>query len=219
MNFDSKYYDPIRPIRAVRASPSHARAGGATCAWEGCDAPAFFRAPLTAKELQRGAYAPLRNAPLRWLCAAHIGPFNQAFNFFEGLSDDAAGQWQQDALTGHRPTWSRSGAQSKDAPDPAAWRQFMRDAQAAFEAQRTGRAQAEHREQAASPLSAGQRRALQVLDLPPDASPSMLTQRYKQLLKRYHPDCNGGARRYEQELARTLQAYHYLKASGFGRAA
>ena len=36
--------------------------------------------------------------------------------------------------------------------------------------------------------------------------------RYKQLIKKFHPDANGGDRKYEARLQRTIQAYEYLKS-------
>jgi len=216
MNLDSKYYDPIRRSRAAPQEEDAAHeAHAARCAWEGCLKPAAHRAPLTARQLRHA-----RGVAPRWLCAEHIGPFNRSFNFFEGLSDTAASQWEQDALTGHRPTWRRHGSKN-----PGSWAHLFDAADAALrdildrDAARP-RAHAERTPPPRTPpVTAGQRRALDTLNLPADASLTMLTERYKQLLKRYHPDCNGGARLYEQELARTLNAYHYLKASGFGRAA
>ena len=31
--------------------------------------------------------------------------YNQSYNFFAGMSDDAVARYQKDALTGHLPTW------------------------------------------------------------------------------------------------------------------
>jgi len=39
--------------------------------------------------------------------------------------------------------------------------------------------------------------------------------RYKELVKRFHPDANGGDRAAEDQLRKVIQAYDYLKKSGF----
>ena len=39
--------------------------------------------------------------------------------------------------------------------------------------------------------------------------------RYKELVKRLHPDANGGDRSLEDRLREIIQAYHYLKSAGF----
>jgi hypothetical protein len=39
--------------------------------------------------------------------------------------------------------------------------------------------------------------------------------RYKLLVKRHHPDANGGDRSLEDRLREIIQAYSYLKSVGF----
>jgi DnaJ-class molecular chaperone len=40
--------------------------------------------------------------------------------------------------------------------------------------------------------------------------------RFKELVKRHHPDANGGDRSTEDRLVEIIQAYNYLKSVGFG---
>jgi len=63
------------------------------------------------------------------------------------------------------------------------------------------------------PLSDGDRRALKVLGLEVDADRRVLRQRYSELVRRYHPDRNGGDRSHEQALAKVIEAYQSLKGS------
>ena len=53
------------------------------------------------------------------------------------------------------------------------------------------------------------------LDLDGDESGTEIKSRYKDLVKRLHPDANGGDRSSEDRLRQIIQAYHYLKAAGF----
>ena len=39
--------------------------------------------------------------------------------------------------------------------------------------------------------------------------------RFKELVKRHHPDANGGDRSSEERLREIIQAYNYLKSVGF----
>jgi DnaJ-class molecular chaperone len=39
--------------------------------------------------------------------------------------------------------------------------------------------------------------------------------RFKLLVKRHHPDANGGDRSAEDRLREIIQAYNYLKTAGF----
>jgi DnaJ-class molecular chaperone len=38
--------------------------------------------------------------------------------------------------------------------------------------------------------------------------------RFKELVKRHHPDANGGDKRSEDKLREIIQAYNYLKQAG-----
>ena len=60
-----------------------------------------------------------------------------------------------------------------------------------------------------------QRRALDVLGLEADAKRADIKARFKVLVKRHHPDANGGDRTSEDRLREIIQAYNYLKSAGF----
>ena len=62
-------------------------------------------------------------------------------------------------------------------------------------------------------LSGDDRRALKVLGLDTDADRRALRQRYSDLVRRYHPDRNGGDRSKEGELQKVVEAYQSLKGS------
>jgi hypothetical protein len=60
-----------------------------------------------------------------------------------------------------------------------------------------------------------QRRALDVLGLEGDAQRADIKAKFKVLVKRHHPDANGGDRGSEEQLREIIQAYNYLKSAGF----
>jgi DnaJ-domain-containing protein 1 len=57
--------------------------------------------------------------------------------------------------------------------------------------------------------------ALQVFDLAPPFTLVRLKARYKELVKKHHPDANGGDKAAEERLKIINQAYSTLKASYF----
>jgi DnaJ-class molecular chaperone len=59
-----------------------------------------------------------------------------------------------------------------------------------------------------------QERALDVLNLDPTATLHEIKARYKELVKRFHPDANGGDRGAEERLKQVIKAYGVLRASG-----
>jgi DnaJ-class molecular chaperone len=61
-----------------------------------------------------------------------------------------------------------------------------------------------------------EREALAVMGLAGDADRTRLRQRYSDLVRRYHPDRNGGDRSQESRLQRVIEAYQVLrKAAAF----
>lgn len=56
-------------------------------------------------------------------------------------------------------------------------------------------------------------RALKTLDLPVDADPIAIRRRYAALLRKFHPDQNGGDRRHEKALQAVVAAYTELKTA------
>ena len=51
------------------------------------------------------------------------------------------------------------------------------------------------------------------LELDGQATQAKIKTRYKDLVKRHHPDANGGDRSSEDKLREIIQAYNYLRAN------
>jgi hypothetical protein len=180
------------------------------CQWPGCEAPATHRAPK----------GRLRASEYWQFCLEHVREYNNSYNFFAGMSEDAIAKYQKEALTGHRPTWKMGsvGGQRGGSRDRAAFRDSGWQAHDPFSlfgesGSRTGthaRSAPEGRR-----IFNAQRRALDVLGLEGDARRADIKSRFKVLVKRHHPDANGGDRGSEQQLREIIQAYNYLKSAGF----
>ena len=56
-----------------------------------------------------------------------------------------------------------------------------------------------------------ERRAFDALRLPLDADRHQLRKRYSELVRKYHPDRNGGDRSYETRLQAVVDAYQLLR--------
>ena len=179
------------------------------CQWPGCDAPATHRAPkgrLRASEYWR-------------FCLEHVREYNNSYNFFAGMSDDAIAKYQKEAITGHRPTWKMGsiGGQRAAKRDRAGVRGEWEtnDPFSLFgEAGARWSSQAKRVVEGRTVLNA-QRRALGVLGLEADAKRTDIKSKFKVLVKRHHPDANGGDRTSEEQLREIIQAYNYLKSAGF----
>jgi hypothetical protein len=203
MTTNSPLFDRIR-VKPDRDRRVRSELPG--CQWPGCGAPATHRAPkgrLRASEYWR-------------FCLEHVREYNNSYNFFAGMSDDAVAQYQKDDITGHRPTWKMGslGGQRSGAGRPG----FRR---AGWAAEDPFELFGEGRSSRAKPASEGrkilnaQRRALETLGLEGNASRTDIKMRFKMLVKRHHPDANGGDRGSEDRLRDIIAAYNYLKSAGF----
>jgi hypothetical protein len=180
----------------------HGRVEGRTaqCAWPGCDAPGEFRAP--------GDTRPVFNGPgdWRWLCLDHVREFNSGYNWFDGMTPDEIAAAQNPYGGWDRET--RAFA-SNGADRPPRWADFA-DPLDAIGA-RFKAAQPQERKDG-KPLSEGDRKNLRTLGLDVDADRKQLRQRYSELVRRYHPDRNGGDRSHEKALSQVIEAYTALRS-------
>jgi DnaJ-class molecular chaperone len=55
-------------------------------------------------------------------------------------------------------------------------------------------------------------KALHTLDLDAKATEASIKARYKDLVKRHHPDANGGDRSSEEKLREIIKAYNFLRS-------
>jgi hypothetical protein len=180
------------------------------CEWPGCTGPATHRAPKGRE--QANEY---------WrFCLGHVREYNSSYNFFSGMNDDAVAKYQKDALTGHRPTWKMGSIGGKRTRRAAA-RDFRDgnftgdDPFSLFGEAGSRRTSQPKTGSEARKVFNAQRRALETLGLEDDASRADIKAKFKTLVKRHHPDANGGDRGSEAQLREIIQAYNYLKSAGF----
>ena len=203
MGLDSKYFDRLRTRRkrAAEAEPA-----APTCQWDGCDKPGAHRAPVG------------RNAEGQFFlfCFEHVKEYNKGYNYFSGLSDGEIARYQKEAITGHRPTWSVGvNKAAKNSPlhsdmrsgthrvrDPFGFVQGRGGDGARFEPQ-------------ARKLKSLEAKAFDTMGLGANATAKDIKSRYKELVKKHHPDANGGDRGSEDRFREVIQAYQLLKLNGF----
>ena len=128
------------------------------------------------------------------------------------MSDHDVGHYQKSAITGHRPTWSLGHNPWSYRRDVAAdkpssgFKSRFKDGFGLF-----GEEPAPNRK----PIRNAERKALSALGLDETAEPKDIKVQYKLLVKRHHPDANGGGKAAEEKLREIIQAYDYLKRAGF----
>ncbi len=202
MKLDSKYFDRIR----VRPSEEKIlRDHVPECDWPGCTALGRHPAPKGRD----------RDGEYYHFCMEHVRVYNKSYNYFEGMADADMRQWLERNVTGHRPTW-RVGAN--------AWAFRPTGRTPRHGGYRHGAAWKDHfdlfgrQETAAAPprrrLAPAQIEALHRLGLDETADRATIKAQYKKLVKRFHPDINGGSRQGEDILREIISAYHALRKAG-----
>ena len=203
----SKFFDSIRikPNKLSAKAQARAREEQMACEWAGCQNKGPHRAPKGRE-----------NSREYWhFCLDHVREYNQSYNFFQGMNPEDVARYQKDALTGHRPTWKMgANGDARYSPDQAQKRSGragyysrIRDPFGMF----GDRAGQPPRQRTAKPLEA---KALETLGLDTKATGADIKSRYKELVKRHHPDANGGDRGSEDRFRDVLQAYRVLKQAG-----
>ena len=166
------------------------------CEHEGCENAGEFRAPRGRDSL-RTYY---------WFCLDHIREYNKAWNYYAGMSREEVEHHVREDIVGWRPTWpvglrGRFGRGGRFY-DPFG---FFKGGEAD--------AEAENAESLANEYAPDTKegKALAQLNLRPPITFSAIKSRYKELVKRHHPDANNGDKGAEEKLKIINEAYGILK--------
>lgn len=171
--------------------PPGAEARG--CDHPGCLEAGDFRAPRSRDALRE----------YYWFCLDHVRSYNAAWDFFKGMGPDDIERFRRADVVGGRPSWPLGARGPKgfhyelghDQLHEALRRFFFDDAQP-----RPRR------------VPTAEEEALAVLELDGRATAAEIKARYKELVKRHHPDANGGDKAAEDRLKTINQAYTFLKS-------
>ena len=179
------------------------------CEKPGCENGGEFRAPKSRQTL-RDYY---------WFCLDHVREYNKSYNYFSGLPDEAVAKHQKDDMIGHRPTWfvgvnawSRSRASKGGARRNGFAHRFTTSDPFGLFPEREAKTKPGTAE--ARPIRRAERKCLRQLNLEDTATKADIRARFKELVKRLHPDHNKGDRSSEDKLREVIQAYNYLRQAG-----
>ncbi len=159
------------------------------CDHPGCAGEGEYRAPKARDQLNQ----------YYWFCLDHVRAYNSAWDYYKGMGPDEIENEIRHSTTWNRPTWPM-GAKT-------AHRRFhfaSDDPLSAFD-QAGDDAAPRH-----PPSQTPEQTAMSMLDLKPPITIAILKRRYKELVKRHHPDANGGDKAAEERFKDINQAYHLL---------
>ncbi len=207
MKLDSKFFDRLR-VKPDAAKLLHDACPA--CEWQGCSEPGLYPAPKG-----RG-----KEGEYHRFCLDHVRQYNKGYNYFAGMPDDDIAKHQKEDVIGHRPTWfvgvnssgRNRGARAGEKRNGFAYRFATEDPLGLFGARKPQ--EQKLNQEPERPLRRAERKCLRQLDLEDGASKAEIKTRFKDLVKRHHPDLNRGDRASEDKLREVIQAYNYLRQAG-----
>ena len=147
-----------------------------------------------------------------WFCLDHVREFNAGYDWFEGMSADEI-LHAQSPIAGWRSE-NRTFSADAGIDGMPRWADFSDPLDAISGRAASIKARAAGNRTVYSKFSPGEEEALNVMGLQvDDTDRQTLRRRYSELVRRYHPDRNGGDRSHEAQLGRVVEAYQLLKKS------
>ena len=161
------------------------------CDHPSCGQPGDFRAPKSRDQLNQYYF----------FCLAHVREYNQAWDYFSGLSPEEVENYTRDATVWERPSWplGQWGINERKLRDKA-MRDIFGDAPTEEKANMSN-----------APMPLAEREALATLELSPPVEFSAIKAQYRILVKKHHPDLNGGDRENEEKFKNINQAFATLR--------
>jgi hypothetical protein len=170
------------------------------CDAPGCAGHGEYRAPRSRSALTE----------YYWFCLDHVRAYNAQWNYYAGLNEAEMERQFRADTTWWRPTWpfgARSGFYGRLRDGVAfPYGAFGPDDDWDRERVRSGDGKNGMRPRPGSAES----QALAVFELAPPVTRDIVKARYKVLVKRHHPDANGGDKDAEERLKVINQAYSAL---------
>ena len=160
------------------------------CQVPGCREDGIYRAPVARDRLNE----------YYWFCLDHVRAYNLSWDYFQGMNESEIERQRRRDTVWERPSWPFGHFGEGHGPDGPHVRDpfgFFSDGPGAAPP---------------GPMDEEQK-ALAVLDLKQPVTFEDIRARYKFLVKKLHPDANGGNPEAEERLKAVNQAYAALKIS------
>ena len=161
------------------------------CDWDSCKEIGAYRAPVEKDNSKK----------YRLLCLNHIKIFNKSWNYFQNMNDQEIEFFIKSDLTWHKSTKTFG---SSDNFFSMLWNNALDDKLNIFKS-------SNFRDFKKTKVSQQDRDALQVMELNDEVKWEKIHSKFKELVKKYHPDKNQGNKKFEDKLKTITLAYSQLK--------
>ena len=162
------------------------------CAWENCFEIGEYRAP-TEKD---------NSKKYKLLCLIHIKEFNKNWNYFSDMTESEIFDFLKSDMTWHKPTQSFS---SSDNFFKILWNNALKDdvKSANFINKKNNLKKFK--------FNNNDIKAFSVLGISVGLKWNKVQEKFKKLVKKFHPDMNSGNKKFEEKLKVITLAYTQLK--------
>lgn len=181
-------------------TPFDASGNNKLCEFPTCTLKGEYKAPYSPQALRKW----------RWFCLNHVREYNKAWNYFSGWSEAEIEAWQREDLTGHRPTWPLGKGTNNINITDNLKSHFKNFADDWFNHQDSTKKEKTSKEYLALSQNTEYSKAIGLFQLDTPLTANEIKKKYKFLVKKHHPDTNGGSKESEELLKAINQAYKYL---------
>ena len=161
------------------------------CDWNNCKEQGKYKAPVEKDNSKK----------YRLLCLEHVKEFNKNWNYFSGMNDNQIYNFIKSDLTWHKPTQSFS---SSDNFFKVLWNNALNDNIFINKVEK---------DQIFNKLNFDHNdiKAFNILGLGVGLKWEKVQEKFKKLVKKFHPDMNAGNKKFEDKLKVITLAYTQLK--------
>ena len=161
------------------------------CDWENCKDQGLYKAPIEKDNSKK----------FRLLCLKHIKIFNKNWNYFKNMTDQEIEYFIKSDITWHKTTKNFG---STDSFFNILWNNALDDKLNIFKT-------SNFKDFKKANISQTDRDALEVMELNVEVKWEKIHAKFKELVKKYHPDRNQGNKLLEDKLKKITLAYSQLK--------
>ena len=162
------------------------------CDWNNCSKEGLYKAPIEKDNSKK----------FRMLCLYHVKEFNKNWNYFDGMNDSQICEFVKSDMTWHKPTQSFG---SSDNFFKILWNNTLKDEinkskiKNQFDSMRQFK------------FDHNDVKAFSILGLSVGMKWEKVQEKFKKLVKKFHPDMNAGNKKFEDKLKVITLAYTQLK--------
>ena len=162
------------------------------CDWNNCSKEGLYKAPKERDNSKN----------FRLLCLEHVKEFNKSWNYFSGMDNHQIIEFLKSDMTWHKPTQSFS---SSDNFFKILWNNALNDE---IDKSRFNNSLKNNKH---FRFTNNDIKAFGILGISVGLKWEKIQQKFKKLVKKFHPDMNSGNRKFEDKLKIITLAYTQLK--------